>query len=197
MRPQSLAFPPARWCSAPSDGFDAQYIDHRARASPSGLGERTPGIAASNRRDPRRGVRCSVGEGATDSGGLPVSGTTSCGAHAWLKLGADEWDPLVGVPACGGLAGRCWAERLGIRPSRRKNCFLFFFFYSFLFLIFNFQIHTQIWFWISNLIKCTIIRTSMRCYYICVYIYIYYSILQVFLAMYFFHICDTQIILNV
>jgi hypothetical protein len=29
--PQSLSFLPARWRSTPSDGFDAQYIDHRAR----------------------------------------------------------------------------------------------------------------------------------------------------------------------
>jgi hypothetical protein len=55
--PWRLAFSPnlsARWCSAPSDGSDAQYIDHRARGE-SELGRPGPEVRA--RRLASRGVR--------------------------------------------------------------------------------------------------------------------------------------------
>jgi hypothetical protein len=52
IHPQSLSFPPARWCSAPS--VDAQYMDHRARGE-SELGRPGPEVRA--RRLESRGIR--------------------------------------------------------------------------------------------------------------------------------------------
>jgi hypothetical protein len=105
---------------------------------------------------PRRQRRSCQPERAV---GKLVRGSNGAVAATWLGWLKEE---------------REWAEELGIRPIRRK---LFSFsLVHFYFLIFNFQINFQIWFWISNSIKCTIIRTSMRCKYSFYFIYsfIYY-----------------------
>jgi hypothetical protein len=62
----------------------------------------------------------------------------------------------------------------------------------FLLFIFILIFKSTFKFGFGSQIKCIIIRTSMRCHYICIYIYIYYSILQVFLAMKFSHMRHTN-----